>query len=65
MRYVIQYLVPLLMVVVVATLILRSRRGPNNDDGEPVMSTGAFVTVLIVGAVFTAAIVFATQNWIE
>jgi hypothetical protein len=74
MRYVIEFLVPALVVIVLATLVLRNR-GPApqppssqpSNEGESesaprLLSTSAFVTILIVAAAFTVALVYELEG---
>ena len=70
MRYVIEFLIPIAIVVVVALMLFRrhsstpaqtgSASAPN--EATTTLSTGAFVLILIVGAVFTVALVWALHD---
>jgi len=73
MRYLIEFLVPALVVIVLATLVLRNRGSAQQPPGaQPVrkgepepqrlLSTGAFVTILVVAAAFTVALVYELGN---
>lgn len=62
MRYVIQLLVPALIVLTVLVMFWR-RRAPQPRDTEAPMSTAAFIAVITIGAALAAALVFATQGW--
>ena len=67
MRYLIQFLVPAMIVIVVAMIVLRGRARPQtNDDAEAQspISTGAFIIILIIGAVFTIAVVYGVETWL-
>jgi heme/copper-type cytochrome/quinol oxidase subunit 2 len=69
MRYVIEFLVPAMIVVVVAVVLFRNRTNTpapasasqgNEDTGT--LSTGTFVAILIIGATFTVALIYALHN---
>jgi hypothetical protein len=68
MRYLIQFLVPALVIMVLAVLVLRNRgSAPQpSSKGEPqqqrLLSTGAFVTIVVVAAAFTVALVYELEN---
>jgi len=70
MRYVIQLLVPALVVIVVALVFLRNRGSMSqppgeerSDDTPKVLSTGAFIAILVVAATFTAVLVYELQGY--
>jgi len=67
MRYVVQLLIPALVIIVVILVMARNRPGtskPPSDtsseahDSTP-LSTGTFIVILLIGAVFTVALVYA------
>jgi len=69
MRYVIEYLVPAMVVIVLATLVLRNRGSApqpsskgETDQSPRLLSTGAFVTIIVVAAAFTVALVYELEN---
>jgi hypothetical protein len=67
MRYLIQFLVPAMIVIVVALIVLRGRARPQSGtDGEDQgpISTGAFIVILVIGAVFTIAVVYGVEAWL-
>jgi hypothetical protein len=67
MRYVIQLLIPALVIIVVVLVMTRNRPSappqPPGGDTEPgdsgPLSTGTFIAILVIGAVFTVALVYA------
>ena len=70
MRYVVEFLIPGTIVLIVALLLLRNRsQAPGQPtsaaqapDASATLSTGTFVLILIVGAVFTVALVYALHS---
>jgi len=69
MRYVIEFLVPAMIVIVVAVVLFRNRTNTpapasasqaKEDTGT--LSTGTFVAILIIGATFTVALIYALHN---
>lgn len=71
MRYALQFLVPALVVIIVALVLFRNRgttsqrSGPVAQDAPPTdgLSTGAIVLILIVAAAFTVALVYGLQGF--
>ena len=63
MRFVIQMLVPALIVIVLIVMIARRRTTQPAGTEQP-MSTAAFIAVITIGAALAAALVFATQGWL-
>jgi len=68
-RYVIEFLVPAMMVILVALIFFRNR--PNSPahatasqakEDTGTLSTGTFVVILIIGATFTVALIYALHN---
>jgi hypothetical protein len=69
MRYIIEFLLPGTIIVIVALLLFRNRGQPTqsaaggqNPDASGTLSTGTFVLILIVGAAFTVALVYALNS---
>ena len=70
MRYVIEFLIPAMIVIVVALVLLRNRpstptaatSATQANDDSATLSTGTFVVILIVGAVFTVALIYALHT---
>ena len=70
MRYIVEFLLPGAIVVIVALLLFRNRAqtptqnaaGNQTPDASGTLSTGTFVLILIVGAAFTVALVYALQH---
>jgi hypothetical protein len=70
MRYVVQFLIPALVVIIVALVLVRSRgvsapsRAAEDVDSAPKpLSTGVFVLILLAAAVFTVVLVYALQGF--
>jgi hypothetical protein len=70
MRYVIQLLIPALVIIVVILVMTRNRPAAPNPppdasteprDSTP-LSTGTFIAILVIGAVFTVALVYALHS---
>ena len=59
MRYLIQFVVPALILIAVIAMVSRSRR-QGDDDGR-----GIFLVLLVIGAVAAAAILFAIQGYLD
>ena len=63
MRYLVQFLVPALIVVVVVYLLARTKRGQDeaaNGDGDT-SDTGTFILILVVGATVAVLSFFVLQ----
>jgi multisubunit Na+/H+ antiporter MnhB subunit len=64
-RYVVQFLVPALVVIVVMIVLLRNRGNPSSTASAAApadaggLSTGTFVVILVIGAIFTVALIYA------
>lgn len=68
MRYLVQLLLPALILIGVIYAVARSRkkRPPNaGSQGEELLSTPSFLLVLVVGAAFTVALLFGVGAWAE
>lgn len=69
MRYVIEFLVPAMIVIVVAMVLFRNRpstpahaTATQTKEDTGTLSTGTFVVILIIGATFTVALIYALHN---
>ena len=65
MRYVIEFLIPALIVIVVSVVLFRNRAAATASQGGEdtgTLSTGTFVAILIIGATFTVALIYALHN---
>ncbi len=69
MRYVIEFLVPAMIVIVVALVLFRNgpntaapASAPHTKDDTATLSTGTFIAILIVGATFTIALIYALHS---
>ena len=68
MRYVVQFLIPALVVIVVTLVLLRNRGNPPATPAAAApadtggLSTGTFVLILVIGAVFTVALIYALHG---
>ncbi len=70
MRYIVQLLIPALIVIGVALVLLRNRNSAgatrsaakpaDGDDGT--LSTATFVLILVIGATFTVALIYALHT---
>ena len=66
MRYLVQLLIPALILLGVIWAISRSRRNPSRGaagDGGEILSTPAFLLILVIGAVLAVALLFAMGAW--
>lgn len=72
MRYVVQLLIPVLIIIVVALVLTRNRSNPSasttasdldRENAGP-LSTGTFMVILVIGAVFTVALVYALHDFV-
>lgn len=63
MRYLVQFLVPALIVVVVVYLLARTKRGQDEaGNGDSASSdTGTFILILVVGATVAVLSFFVLQ----
>ena len=64
MRYLIQFLVPALIVVAVVYLLSRTRSA-NAQQQEGASETGTFILILVVGATVAIAAFFALQAFLQ
>ena len=64
MRYLVQFLVPALIVVVVVYLLARTKRGQDeaSDEAGESSDTGMFIFILVVGATVAALSFFLLQG---
>ena len=60
MRYLIQFVVPALILLTVIAIVSRRRRQGDDEDGR-----GVFLVLLVIGAVAAVAILFAIQGYLE
>jgi hypothetical protein len=65
MRYMVQFLVPALIVVTVVYLLARTKRGQDEaDEGTDAGSdTGTFILILLVGATVAVLSFFLLQGY--
>lgn len=63
MRYIVQFLVPALIVLCLAYVFLRARRSPPRSGEAPdALSDGGIVLVVLIGAVLAVALVVALNT---
>ncbi len=63
MRYLVQFLVPALIIVVVVYLLARTKRGQDEAaDGSESSDTGTFILILVVGASVAVLSFFLMQG---
>ena len=60
MRYLIQFVVPALILLTVVAVVSGCRRQGDDEDGR-----GVFLVLLVIGAVAAVAILFAIQGYLE
>ncbi|MDE0271600.1 MAG: hypothetical protein OXP11_10385 [Gammaproteobacteria bacterium] len=60
MRYLIQFVVPALILLAVIAIVSQCRRQGDDEDGR-----GVFLVLLVIGAVAAVAILFAIQGYLE
>jgi hypothetical protein len=61
MRYLIQFVIPALILLGVVYAVTRRRRQPNHDHDD---GAAVFLTILVIGAVVAVATLFVLQvNW--
>ena len=66
MRYLVQLLLPALILIGVIYAVATSRKkGPTGarSQGDELLSTPSFLFVLVVGAAFTVALLFGVGAW--
>lgn len=71
MRYLLQFLVPLLVVIIVALVFYRNRGTPSQRSKggagteTPIggLGTGTMVLILVIAAAFTIALVYGLQGF--
>jgi hypothetical protein len=68
-RYVVQFLIPALVVIVVTLVLVRNRGNPPAPTAPAAapadtggLSTGTFVLILVIGAIFTVALIYALHG---
>jgi predicted membrane-bound dolichyl-phosphate-mannose-protein mannosyltransferase len=66
MRYIVQMLIPAMIIIVVALVLMRNRNSPaasgsasKTAEDNATLSTGTFVAILVIGATFTVALIYA------
>ena len=63
MRYIVQFLIPALIVLCVAYAFVRARRSaPKTGDGDNPLSDGGIVLVVLIGAVLAVVLVVALSS---
>ena len=69
MRYIVQLLIPAMIIIVVALVLLRNRNSPASPgsssrpaEANETLSTGTFVAILVIGATFTIALIYALHG---
>ncbi len=64
MRYLVQFLVPALIVVVVVYLLARTKRGQDeaSENTDESSDTGTFILILVVGASLAVLSFFLMQS---
>ncbi len=68
MRYLVQLLLPALILIGVIYAVSRSRKRHSSDERskrDELLSTPSFLLVLVVGAAFTVALLFGVGAWAE
>ena len=60
MRFLIQFVVPALILLAVVAIVSRSRKQGDDDDGRSM-----FLALLVIGAVTAVAILFAIQGYLD
>ena len=66
MRYLVQLLIPALILLGVIWAISRSRRGTARSasgDANELLSTPVFLLILVIGAALAVALLFAMGAW--
>ena len=65
MRYMVQFLVPALIVVTVVYLLARTKRGQDeaDEDTDAGSDTGTFILILVVGATVAVLSFFLLQGY--
>ncbi|MEM8766880.1 MAG: hypothetical protein AAGE43_05520 [Pseudomonadota bacterium] len=62
MRYLVQFLVPALIVVVVVYLLARTKRGQDEAGEGEASDTGTFILILVVGAIVAVLSFFILEG---
>lgn len=62
MRYLVQFLVPALIVVVVVYLLARTKRGQDEAGEGGSSDTGTFILILVVGATVAVLSFFVLEG---
>lgn len=65
MRYLVQFIIPVLLVLAVVYLVLRRQRASGSDEPHERSDTGWFVVILVVGAVVALGIAWAIVSLLE
>lgn len=65
MRYMVQFLVPALIVVIVVYLLVRTKRGQDEaaESTDAGSDTGTFILILVVGATVAVLSFFLLQGY--
>lgn len=63
MRYIVQFLIPALILLALAYVFVRSRRSaPRSGDSADSLSEGGIVLVVLIGAVLAVVLVVALNS---
>lgn len=65
MRYLVQFIIPVLLVLAVVYLVLRRQRAGHGDEPHERSDTGWFVVILVVGAAVALGVAWALVSLLE
>ena len=66
MRYLVQLLIPALILLGVIYAVSRSKQSaPKTGNENEILSTQSFLLILVIGAVFTVAVLFGVDAWTD
>jgi ABC-type xylose transport system permease subunit len=63
MRYLVQLIIPVLIIVTVMFVVARNRRRRDEAGEQSDSEKGTFIFILVIGALVTVAVVVAMQSF--
>ena len=65
MRILVQLLIPALILLGVIYAVTRKKQSAPKGDENEILSTQTFLLILVIGSVFTVAVLFGVNSWTD